>query len=81
LSEEDQNKKSSSLRFTWELSRPPFYALAEPNGTTPQVIISSRDPAELPNQNLQQNKSSSFKKFHQQAQVFRYRTFVTVLLP
>jgi len=78
---DNQHKKLSSLRFTWELSRPPFYPLAVPNGTNPQVIISSRDPAELPNQNLQQKNQVSIRKFYQQTQVFRYRTIVTVQTP
>ncbi len=81
LPPEDQNKKSSSLRFTWELSRPPFYPPAVPNGTNPQVIISSRDPVELLNQYLQQKNPGSVEKFYQQTQVFRYRTIVTVLSP
>ena len=81
LSPEDQNKKSSSLRFTWEFSRPPFYPPAVPNGTNPQVIIGSRDPVEIPNQYLQQKKSGSVKNFSQQTQVFRYKTIVTVLSP
>ena len=81
LSPGDQNKKLSSLRFTWELNRPPFYPLAVPNGTNTQVIISSRIPAELPNQNLQQKNQASIRKFYQQTQVFRYRTIVTVQAP
>jgi hypothetical protein len=81
LSIEDQHKKLSSLRFTWELSRPHFYHFAEPNGTGPQVIISSRDPGELPNQNLLQKNQVPVKKFYQQTQVFRYRTVVAVISP
>ena len=81
LSPENQSKKSSSLRFTWELTRPPFYPLAEPNGTNPLLIISSRDPFELPNQMVQQKNKGSVEKFYQQSQVFRYRTIVTVLSP
>jgi hypothetical protein len=75
---EDQHKKSSSLRFTWELSRPPFYQLAEPNGTAALVIISSRELPDPPNQNLHQKNKGLVKKFSQQTQIFRYRTFVTV---
>lgn len=81
LSIENQHKKLSSLRFTWELSRPPFYPPAEPNGPNPQVIIGSRVPVELPDQNLQQKNVKLVKKFYQQTQVFRYRTIVTVQIP
>jgi hypothetical protein len=81
LPQESQNKKSSSLRFTWELSRPPFYPLAEPNGTNPQVIIGSRDPVELPNKDFQQKNQSSVENFYQQTGVFRYKAIVTVLSP
>jgi hypothetical protein len=81
LLEEDQYKKSSSLRFTWELSRPPFYNLAAPNGTNPQVVISSLGPIPLPSIGILQKNKSPVKKFDQQSQVFRYKTIVAVQLP
>jgi 4-amino-4-deoxy-L-arabinose transferase-like glycosyltransferase len=79
LPPENQEKKLSSLRFTWELDRPPFYPPAVPNRTDITVVISSRENFELPDQALQQKKLTPIKKFSQQAQVFRYRTIVTFL--
>ncbi len=68
-----------SLRFSWELQQPDFYLPVAPNGTTPRVIIASRDPFKSQKGADVQKNQVVMKKFHQHTGVFRYKTLVTIL--
>ena len=70
-----------SLRFSWELHQPDFYLPADPNGTTPRVIIASQDPPADHEWISTQKNQALIKKFQLQTGVFRYKTLVTIVPP
>lgn len=62
---------TSSLRFTWELKRPGWYAGQVDDARLPLVVISSGDDPFPPN--------TAGKRFAADTGTFRYRTVLTVL--
>ncbi len=62
---------TSSLRFTWELRRPGWYAAQAEDRGVPLVVISSGDDF-FP-------RNTSGKRFDADTGTFRYRTVLTVL--
>ena len=82
LAEQPSDLLKTSLRFSWELQQPDFYLPAVPNGTTPRVIIHSREPAVVSQNSADAPLNATvLKKFAQQTGVFRYKTLVTILAP
>jgi 4-amino-4-deoxy-L-arabinose transferase-like glycosyltransferase len=69
----------SSLRFTWEVRRPPFYD-AQEHGACPPLAILSGEPvtAVPPGVDRHQGGLSLVKRFESSTGVFKYKIFVTV---
>jgi hypothetical protein len=72
---EDAATRTSSMRFSWELRRPPFYAA--PGGIAragaPVVVISGEPPGAPPGAALRERA-----RFAATSDVFKYQTLVTV---
>ncbi|MEK6744668.1 MAG: glycosyltransferase family 39 protein [Nitrospirota bacterium] len=62
---------TSSLRFTWELKRPGWYAMQDDDSGLPLVVLSSGDEPFPPN--------AAGKRFAADTSTFRYKTVLTVL--
>lgn len=69
----------SSLRFTWEVRRPPFYDARE-HGACPPLAVLSGEPvtAVPPGVDRQQGDLGLVKRFESSTGVFKYKIFVTV---
>ncbi len=80
-SPEDRERfRNASLRFSWEMKKPDFYAEASMKPGAPAVVIASIDPPGVPvEQDLQGTPLSVNEKFTRQSRFFRYQTLVTVL--
>jgi len=80
-SPEDRERfRNASLRFSWEMTKPRFYAEASPERGAPAVVIASIAPPGVPvEQDPKVPMLSVKKKFTRQSRFFRYRTLVTVL--
>lgn len=66
--------RTSSLRFTWELRAPAFYAGPIARGHAPVVVISDGPPAELPGV----TPSREPVRFDATSGVFKFQTVVSV---
>ena len=71
---EDNGRKTSSLRFTWEMKKPDFYGKQE-EGTSCVVFISDGILERLP----RGLSSREVKRFDARSEIFKYQTIVTVL--
>lgn len=73
---EDADTRTSSMRFSWELRRPPFYS--GPGGSAPEhapvVVISSEPPVGAPPDPALREDA----RFTSTSDVFKYQTLVTV---
>ena len=69
---EEGNMNLSSLRFTWEMKKPRFYA--KPPGGSTRVLVVISDESRM-------SKPSGFrelKRFARAENVFKYQTVVTI---
>lgn len=66
--------RASSLRFSWEMRRPPFYAAGATYAGAPVVVISGEALGETPPAPSLRERA----RFAATSDVFKYQTFVTV---
>ncbi len=76
-----EGARQSPLRFTWEFKKPLFYSEDATDKDLPMLIISSdyMDADAISYMSFSENNFTVIKRFNKSSDVFRYKTFVTVL--
>ncbi|MBI5635181.1 MAG: hypothetical protein HZA15_17070, partial [Nitrospirae bacterium] len=77
---QDSTTQKSSLRFTWETTKPDLYSQPETDKSCAVVIISGRalDPAAVAFTQKDPGPLKALKEFGLTSEVFKYQTFVTI---